>query len=79
MMLARDYASCHVARHTSNDCSKERAKSQMAYKMSEFKSYWTLAGPIEKQGVCTAAATKSQGAHECYSSDVCGHPTTVYS
>ena len=39
MMLARDYASCHVARHTSNDCSKERAKSQMAYKMSEFKSY----------------------------------------
>jgi len=26
--------------------------------------------PIEAQGSCTAAATKSQGAHVCYSSDV---------
>ena len=27
------------------------------------------------QGSCTTAATKSQGAHACYSSDVCGHST----
>ena len=35
--------------------------------------------PIETQGQCTVAATKSQGAHACYSSDVKGHSTTVYS
>ena len=30
-------------------------------------------GPIETQGMCKAPASKSQGAHACYSSDVCGH------
>jgi len=44
------------------------------------KSYRPLVGPIEIQGSYTAAATKYQGAdHACYSSDVCGHSTTVYS
>ena len=46
---------------------------------SGFKSYWPLVGPHETQGLCTAAATKSLGAHLCYSSDVCGNSTTVYS
>ena len=69
MMLARDYASCHGARRT---------KTQMACKTSEFKSYWPLVGPTDMQGLCTAPTTKSQGAHACYSSDVCGHSTIVY-
>ena len=30
------------------------------------------------KGSCTAAASKSQGAHAFYSSDVCGPSTTVY-
>ena len=30
------------------------------------------------QGSFTAAATKYQGAHACYLSDVCGHSKTVY-
>jgi len=42
-------------------------------------SYRPLVGPTETQGSCTAAATKSQGAHVCYSSDVRGNSTTVYS
>jgi len=46
---------------------------------SGFKSYRALVGPIKTQGLCTAAATKSQGAHACYSSNVCGPSTTVYS
>ena len=41
-----------------------------------FKSYWPLVGPIKTLGSFSAAATKSQGAHSCYSSDVCGHSTT---
>jgi len=40
------------------------------------KSYRPL---VETQGSCTAAATKSQEAQACYSSDVCGHSTTAYS
>ena len=33
---------------------------------------------LETQGSCTAATSKFQGAHARYSSDVCGHSTTVY-
>jgi len=65
--------------HTSNACSKQRAQTQMACQNSGFKSYRLLVGPIETQGSCIAAATKSQGTHACYLSDVCGHSTTVYS
>ena len=80
LMLARGYTSCHRTRSTltCNDCSKQRAKSQMACKKSRFKSYRPLVGTIEMQGSCTAAATKSHGAHACYSSNVCGYSTTVY-
>jgi len=38
----------------------------MACKKSGFKSYRPLVGPIETQGLCTASATKPQGAHACY-------------
>ena len=81
MMLAQDYASCHVARSTVtyNACSKQRAKTQMACKSLKFQSYQPHVGLTEMQGSCTAATTKSQGAHPCYSSEVCGHSTTVYS
>ena len=65
-------------KHTSNNCSEQRATTQMACKKSGFKSYRSLVGPIETQGLCTASATKSQEAHACYSSDVCGDSTTVY-
>jgi len=51
----------------------------MACKKSGYKTYRPLVGPIETQGSCTADATKSQGAHVCYSSDVCGHSTQVNS
>jgi len=51
----------------------------MTCKKSGFKSYWPLLEPIETQGMCTAAATKSQGAPSCYSSDLCSNSTTVYS
>ena len=82
MMLARDYESCHAARSThvepSYACSKQRAQTQMAHKQSGFKSYRPLVGPIETQGSCTTAATKSRGAQACYISEVCGHSTTVY-
>ena len=83
MMLARDNESCHAARSTLVDtsyaCSKQRAQTQMAHKQSGLNSYRPLVGPIETQGSCTTTATKSQGAHACYISDVCGHSTTVYS
>ena len=41
MMLARDYVSWHVARSTVtyNECTKQRAKTQMACKSLRFKSY----------------------------------------
>jgi len=73
------YASCHAARSTllmfvANNVQKLRWPQK-----SGFKSYRPRVGPIEMHGSCTAAATKSQGAHACYSSDVCGHFTTVYS
>ena len=66
MMLARDYASCHSARSTlvlllANNMQKRRK--------SGFKSYRPFVGPIETQVSCTATATKSQGAHACYSSE----------
>jgi len=48
-------------------------------KKSGFKSYQPLVGPNEMQVLCTAAATKSQGAHACCSSDVCCQSTTIYS
>ena len=80
MKLARDYASCHVARSTLVMMVANNVQTtQMACKKSGFKSYRPLVGPIETQGSCTAAATKSQGAHACYSSDECGHSTTLYS
>ena len=50
----------------------------MACRESGLKAYRPLVGPIETQGLCTAAATKYHGAHACYLSDVCGHSTTVY-
>ena len=65
-------------KHANNACSKH-AKTQMACKQFVFKSYRPHVGPIETQGSCTAAVTKSYGAHACYSSDVCDHATTVYS
>ena len=39
----------------------------------KFKSYRPLVGPTDMQGSCTAAVTKSRGAHACKSSEVCGH------
>ena len=60
-------------------CTKQRAQTQMACKKSGFKSYRPRVGPIETHGSCTAAATKSQEAHACYSSNVCGHSTLLYS
>ena len=70
IMLARDYAYCHMARSTivilvANNVQKLRRPA----KSLNFKSYQPLVGPTEMQGSCTAAATKSQGAHACYSSD----------
>ena len=67
MMLARDCASCHADRSTlvmrvANNVQKLR----LPEKRSGFKSYWPLVGPIEKQGSCTTAATKSQGARVIY-------------
>ena len=46
-------------------------------KLKWFKSYRPLVGPIDTHGSCTAAETKSEGAHSCYSSAMCGHSTTV--
>ena len=83
MMLARDYASCHVARSTVtfNVCSKQRAKNsdglQKVLNLNPIDHL--LVGPIKAQGSCTFAATKSRGAHACYSSNVCGHFITLYS
>jgi len=37
-------------------------------------SYRPLVGPTETQGSCTAATTKSQEAHVCYSSEWCVRP-----
>ena len=65
-------------KHTSNACSKQRAKIQMACEKSGFKSDRPLVGPIETQCSCRTAATKSQGAHVCYSSDTCGLFHTFY-
>ena len=73
------YVHSNLEAHLSNDCSKQRANTQAACKKSGFKSYQPLVRPIITQGSCTATATKSQEAHTCYSSDVCGHFTTVYS
>ena len=78
MMLARDYESCHVARNTLVMLVANKQNLKMACKKSGFKCYRPLVGPIEMQSLCTAAATKSQGAYVCFSSDVCGHSTTVY-
>ena len=80
MMLARDLSSYHAARSTlvmlvTNNVQKLRWPATK----SGFKSYRPLVGPIETLGSCTAAATKSQGVHACYSSDVRGNSTTVYS
>ena len=47
-------------------------------KSLKFKSYRPLVGASEMQGSCTAAATKSQGAQACYSSEVGDHSTRVY-
>ena len=76
MMLARDYASCYTARSTpvmivSNNVQTLRWPAKSL-------GLNPLIGPIETQGSCTVAATKSQGAIPCYSSYVCGHSTTVY-
>ena len=76
MMLARDYTSCYTARSTpvmivSNNVQTLRWPAKSL-------DLNPLIGPIETQGSCTVAATKSQGASPCYSSYVCGHSTTVY-
>ena len=79
MMLALDYASCHVARSTVtyNVVANNMQTFRWPAKRLNFKSYRPLVGPTEMQGSCTATATKSQGAHSCYSSEVCGHSTIV--
>ena len=51
----------------------------MAGEKSGFKSYRPIVGPIETQGSCASVATKSRGAHACYSSYVRGNSTTVSS
>ena len=51
----------------------------MAGEKSGFKSYRPIVGPIETQGLCASVATKSRGAHACYSSYVRGNSTTVSS
>ena len=66
-------------KHTSNACSKQSAITPMACKKSGFKSDRARVEPIEAHGACPTAATKSQGTHACYSSDVGGHSTTVSS
>ena len=68
----------HGQKPTSNVISKQRVKTQMACKTSGFKAYRPLVRPIETQSLCTTAATQSKGSHPCYSSDVCGHSTTVH-
>ena len=68
----RDNASCLAARSTLVMIVANNEKSG-------FKSYRPLVGPIETQGSCTSVATKSRGAHVCYSSYICGHSTTVSS
>ena len=69
MMLARDYASCHVARNTlhvlmlvANNVHKLRWPAKNLDLNPT--DHWS----IESQGSCTATATKSQRAHVCYSS-----------
>ena len=72
MMLARDYVSCHGARSTLvMIVGKQRAKRL------DLNPIRPLVRPLETQGSCTTAATKSQGTEACYSSDVCGHSTTA--
>ena len=78
MMLAREYASCHAVRSTLVMIVANNVQTlRWPAKQTRFKSCWQLVGPIETQGSCTAVATKSQGAHACYSSAVC-RSTTVY-
>ena len=79
MMLTRDYVSCHADRNTRVIFVANNVQKLMACKKSGFKSYRPLIGPIETQCSCTAAVTKSQGAHARYSSDMCGLSTTVFS
>ena len=45
-------------KHTSNECSEQRAKTQMACKNLDLNHV----GPIETQYTNTAPASKSQGA-----------------
>ena len=69
MMLARDTGSCHATRST----------VVMFVAKHVQKLIWPAkVGPIETQSSSRSAATKSHGAHACYSSDVCGYSTTVY-
>jgi len=73
MMLARGYSSCHTGRSTLvNGVANNVHKLRWPAKSLDV-------GPIETQGSCTVTATKSQGAHACCLSDVCGYNTTVYS
>ena len=48
----------------------KRRTLQWPAQSMDLKSEQARVGHIEAQCACTAAATKSQGAHECYSSDV---------
>ena len=79
MMLVRDYVSFHAYRSTLGMSVANNVQTLRWTAKSGFKSYRPLVGPTAAQGPCTVAETKSQGAHACYSSDVCGHSTTVYS
>ena len=60
MMLAWDYASCHVARSTLVMLVANIVR-QLKWPAIFFKSYWPLVGPIETPSSCIAASTKSQG------------------
>ena len=80
-MLARDYSSCHATRSTlvilvANNVHKLRwpAKSldiNLIDHVLDLLKRKVRAKPLQ--------LTRSQGAHACYSSGVCGHSTTVYS
>ena len=51
-------------------CNKQTSNTTMACTKYGLKSEQARVEHIEAQCACTAAATKSQGAHACYSSDV---------
>ena len=78
MMLARNYESCHAGKRTLVMLEANNMQLRWPAKSLDLNPINHLLDLFETQGSCTVAATKSQGTQPCYSSDVCGHSTTVY-